>query len=638
MRRTLVAATIVAATAAVFVVRAEPALASDTAERILATDETRVARTGAWRVDRFRYAVNSHLSTNEVQAALEFNFSGTGLAVRFGGHNTPPYGSPNLGVVDISIDGERKRLLLPRSLPREFVVATGLEPGEHKVRVVHRMRDDATGVRIESFSAWTGERGELRFQVNGAENAHLVDCRAILRRDDDVIRNELVRNWLTGQCALAGLPAGDGYVLELRAVGWRTEVTEPFAIAAGRPKSLAPIFLQRDPNTVTSRFRFPRLNQQAIRKPGESFRARFLGFEAKIEKVTLQRRVGPAVITREVEFAEDTEAAHYYDREVAVTLPGDMPPGVYDLTVQVNGGRRTGFCRSPRSVHVVSSYPVNPVFVTFGHLDTSGQYQAEYLQRLVGMINLIAPDMVLCSNACNPAYVSGAYADLDAPYVINFGNHQFPGHEAWYGDPVGLIDCGPRVSVLNFGHPWHVDKSAATALLASRNETAIRVINAFEANAPTELLDRFQIRMIHDAHGIGKKVDDFGATPTKRIGKVNAASFRVVRFRANRVELCTYDGHEIDPIPFGREADPPLTVTFAQPNDGTHTSNTATIDNRFKQTFPRVRVTFIAPVGEYDATGGKIESITRSDGGRLAVIQVRADIPAENSVPVSINR
>ena len=29
------------------------------------------------------------------------------------------------------------------------------------------------------------------------------------------------------------------------------------------------------------------------------------------------------------------------------------------------------------------------------------------------------------------------------------------------------------------------------------------MINAFEANAPLELLDRHQVRMIHDAHGIG---------------------------------------------------------------------------------------------------------------------------------------
>ena len=72
------------------------------------------------------------------------------------------------------------------------------------------------------------------------------------------------------------------------------------------------------------------------------------------------------------------------------------------------------------------------------------------------------------------------------PYAINFGNHQFYGHERWYGDPVGMIDYGPDLCILNFGHAWHVDLSKAEALLASRADTRIKVINAYEPNAPVE--------------------------------------------------------------------------------------------------------------------------------------------------------
>ena len=152
--------------------------------------------------------------------------------------------------------------------------------------------------------------------------------------------------------------------------------------------------------------------QLAIRQPGGTFRARFLGFDTVINEVRLTRRVGPAVISRKLSFKEDVAAKHYYDREIIATLPADMPPGAYDLSVQVTGGRRTGICRSPRSVHVVRHWPKDPVLVTFGHLDTSAQYQAEYLERLADMANLIAPDLVLNSNAVNPAYISGALARL----------------------------------------------------------------------------------------------------------------------------------------------------------------------------------------------------------------------------------
>ena len=607
-------------------------------EVVQAIDQTRVGRSGSWQENRFRFARNASLQTDEDDAALTFDFEGTGIAVRLGGHNVPAYGTPNLGTILVSIDGGDERVIPPRATPRELTLARGLSNGRHTVRLVHRRGSDGAGCRVESFRVPAQSTGDVRVPVNGEENAHLVDCRAILKRGDQVVRNTLVRNWLTGQCSLTGIPPGDDYSLEIHATGWTTASTTRFSVKAGDTTALDAIYLRRDPATVTSRFRFPRLNQPAIRRGGETFRARFLGFDAAIDEVKLTRTVGPAVISRVVPFEEDKSRAHYYDREVVVTLPKDMPPGAYDLSVRVTGGRRTGFCRSPRSVHVVSEYPTDPLFVTFGHLDTSAQYQAEYLERLVDVINLLAPDMVLCSNACNPAYVSGALAGLDMPYVINFGNHQFPGHEAWYGDPVGLIDCGPNVSVLNFGYLWYSEKSKAKALLTSRPKTAVRVINAFESNAPLELLNEHSVRMIHDAHGIGKKVDTYGTTPTRRVGKSNSESFRLIRFQNGHVESCTYNGHETAPIPFPREAHAPLSVESHQANDGTDGASTATVTNRLAEAYTNIRVTFLLPAGQYEIDGGRLESTTVCDKGQYNILTARVDVPADGSVVVRAKR
>ncbi len=605
-------------------------------EPVSALDKQRVKQTGNWGESRFRFAAAAAASTTDDRAALEYAFNGTGVAVRLGEHNVPAYGSPNLGSLVVTIDDDSPQKLTPRSLPREVVLAEGLTAGPHRVRVEHRRDDDDSGCRIESFLAWNEPRAELRFRVNCDANAHLVDCRAIVRRGDVVVRDSLVRNWLTGQCSLTGLEPGDNYSLEVRAVGWLPARFGRFVIRQGTVTEVPAIYLRRDPSTVTSQFRFPRLNQQAIRKVGETFPARFLGYNTTIDEVTISRRVGPAVISRVCPFKENATAAYYYDREVDVTLPPDTPPGVYDLMVQITGGRRTGFCKSPRSVHVVSEYPTDPVFVTFGHLDTSGQNQAEYLERLAAIANLLAPDAVLCSTACNPAYISGALARLDMPYVVNFGNHQFPGHEAWYGDPVGAIDFGSQLSILNFGHPWHVDRSRADGLLTSRSKTAVRVINAFESNAPFDFLDRHQIRMIHDGHGTGSKVAELGSTPTQRIGKTNSESFRVVRFRDGQVESCTYNGHETAPIPFSREAISPLTVSFHKPNDGTQTSISATITNRLADPYPSGRVTFVVPAGTYAVAGGCLESQFLSDNSRFRILNIRVDIPASDSVNISV--
>lgn len=603
---------------------------------ISALDQTRVKRIGQWQETRFRYAAASHLLTNSDGAALECRFRGSGIVMRLGNHAVPAYGVPNLGSIAVMIDGQDRHTFAPRATPREAVIARGLDDGDHVLRVEHLAEAGGTGGRIEGFYVLDKPTGDLQFIVSGEENAFLVDARAVLRQGDRIIRSALVRNWLTGQCSLAGLPPGDGYSLELSAIGWNPTRIDNISVEANKSSTIGPIFLHRDEATRIVRFRFPALNRPAIRRPGQTFRARFLGFEATIDEVQLRRTVGPAVISRQIEFEEDKAAAYYYDREIITKLPHDMPPGVYDLSIKVTGGHRTGFCLSPCSVHVVPEFPVDPVLVTFGHLDTSGQYQAEYLERLVSMINLIAPDIVLNSNAVNPAYISGALSRLDMPYVINFGNHQFHGHEKWYGDPVGLVDFGPDLCVLNFGHPWHVDRSRADSLLVSRADWRHKIINAFEANAPTAWLDKHKVCMIHDAHGIGKKVTDMGATPTRRIGKVNAVSFHVVRFKDGRVASCTYNGHETAPIPFGREQKPPLRVRFSPANDGNHRDVTATVTNEYAEDFPECRLTFVMPHGDYVVDRGRIESSITSDDKKYTAVSVRTDIPAEGTVVVRL--
>jgi len=599
-------------------------------------DTDRVARSEGWQVGESRFAATSYLATTVDGAALDFEFEGTGVAIRFGGHETPAYAAPNLGIVEVSLDGAPGKRYYPRAEPRELVLADGLEPGAHHVRIVHLRDGERAGCRVESFQTWSEPRGAICFQVDGEENAFLVDCRAILRRNGTIVRNTLVRNWLTGQCSLTGLAPGDGYTLEIVASGWKTHGTKAFEVVANQTHELAPVFLHRKPDTVIERFRFPRLNQPAVKKPGEQFNARFLGFDAAIESIRLTRSVGPATISRDVGFEEDTAAAYYYDREIVATIPADMPPGLYDLKVFLSSPSRGGVCHSPRSVHVVPSYPVDPVFFSFGHLDTSGQYQAEYVARLAEMANLLAPDAILCSNAANAAYVSGALAHLSMPYVINFGNHQVPGHEAWYGETIHRIYFGPELSILNVSPPWHAAAAHAEALLAATPETALTVINAFEPNAPLDLLDRFQVPMIHDAHGPGERVEDWGATPTKRIGKVNSESFRLIRFRDGRVASCTYNGDRIAPIPFSRSSEPPIRVAYDHPNDGALSANATTITNDLLETYPNARLEFVLTAGSYRANGGRLESSVASDDGRFQVVAVRFDIPAENLVRVSL--
>jgi hypothetical protein len=535
------------------------------------------------------------------------------------------------------VDEGKPVIIEPRQAALEVVVARGLANGEHTLRIEHQRREDGSGCRIEGLHVFNAPTGDMQFTINGEENAFLVEARAVISQDGRVVRSALVRNWLTGRCRLVGLPSGEAYSLTISAAGWRSVTVEDIKIAKGQTVSLPAIYLKRNPATRNTGFRFPALNRPAIRKPGQLFRARFQAYRATIEGVTLRRTVGPAVISWKLQFDEDKQAAFYYDQEVVARLPKEIPPGLYDLSVIASYNGRRSIRVSPRCVHVVRSFPSDPVLVTFGHLDTSSQYQAEYLERLATMANLIGPDLVLNSNAVNPVYISGALTRLDVPYVVNFGNHRFHGHEKWYGDQVGLVDLGPDVCVLNFGHPWHTDKSRVESLLASRKSVACKIINAFEQNAPLDLLDRHGIRMIHDAHGTGQRVMDLGKTPTVRVGKVNALSFHVVRFEKSRVVSCTYDGHETDLIPFSREEKPPLSAEITPANDGTHETLKATVTNDYADDFPNGRLTFILPPGEYAVDNGRIESSILSDGGRYRILTVRCDFLARKTTEVRVS-
>ena len=299
------------------------------------------------------------------------------------------------------------------------------------------------------------------------------------------------------------------------------------------------------------------------------------------------------------------------------------------------GGKRSEQV-SPRSVYVVSEFPKNPVFVTFGHMDTYGQEPAEYLERLAGLSNLIAPDVVLVSNDVNGAYVSGALSRLQMPHLVNFGNHEVSGHEEWYGNAVSMTDFGPDLSILNLSHAWHGDLSPAYALLESRAKTDCKVINAFEHDAPVEaMLDRYRIPFLHEAHGPNPKVTQIGKTPTQRAGKVNSESFRVVRFEGCKAVSFTYAGDKVAPIPLPRHEPSPMRLAFSPANDGGHRTVTARIDNDWKQDFPNGRVTFVLPNGEYGVDRGRIESTIVSDDSRFVVMTVRVDIPAQSAVVVT---
>lgn len=593
-------------------------------------DQT-VVTEGTWVDDRFRFADEAHKYTIDHDATLKWNFTGKAVVVRLAGQNTSSYpgtGLPAHGKLSVFLDGKLVDVIYPAQHGREFIVANDLPEGIHELELKHSAAPNSAGVRIEGFLTAQEPVGLLAIAITGELQEYLNDVRLVVTKDNKIIRSSIERNWLTGNSTIA-LPAKQSYQLRIEALGWTTQTHKTPTIEANSANNSPPIYLHRDPKTKIYRFRSPQLNNQAIRKPGEQFTARFLGFDTQIKEVRIQRQNSEATFTRVLPFKENKEKAFYYDRQIEVSLPGNTPPGVYDLEIDIIGGRRTSTCRSPSSVVIVSEYPINPRFVTFGHLDTSGQFQAEYLKRITSMANIIGADMVLASNSVNPAYISGALSNLQMPYVVNFGNHQVFGHHRWYGSDLGGVSFGPDIFVLNYGLPWHEPIEPVLAKLEQNRAKSIKVINAFEHNAPTSLLDDFKIALIHDAHGPGDKLMKMGNTPTQRVGKSNSISFRVVEFQNGKVINATYNGHPTAPIPFTREQESPLRINWKTPTE-------ANVINDFEQAFKNAKVTFLVPKATYTTATGRIESTVFSDDGRFAEVTVAVDLNASSKTTITL--
>jgi hypothetical protein len=690
------------------------------AKWVLIDDEQQVTRHGQWelggggsdRQARNRYCWPPHLRTDAPGAKLELEFEGTGIVLVFHTPQTPAYGPREMrasgshwvdGLLRARIDDGEPIDVRHNDEPLEVVLADDLAPGRHRL-VLEHVRNGCT---LLGFRVLQESSGHLTARVSGENASHLFDVRVSVWRGEELVRTWLHRNWLCDRVAVTGLPPGEDYRVRIDAVGWEPWEREGVRVVAGRttelgdPASTADgtngIFLRQDPATDRGALHFPAIGNPAVRVPGEAIELKPASEPWREAKLTrkLISHVGPSP---EDDSSDATVSRQARVEGNVVTLPDDVPPGLYDLHLVPESGEAVV---SPRSVVIRETFPKGDLTIlTWGHTDTWGQHQAEFEQALVSVANVIGPDLVLVSNSVNAAYIAGAMADLDAPYLINFGNHRLPGHEHWHGSQVGVLDLGPEISVFNFGSPWSGDddtlglffdddangerggrrdtmgndkspipndkspsppgpglcfknwsdaRQALDRLVADRRDVPGKIVNAYEGDAPVEWMNRHEIRLIHAAHGGQRpKVGTIAGTSTMHVGKRTASSFRIVRMEGHRVvsatdpplELARVISEDVPIVP-----DPPLRVVpevsaleaEKGPQDG-GSGTTATVINEFPVSIDSARVLFLVPAGDYRTDRGRIERTVTSDDGQWSEITVRLDLNANSRERVTLRR
>ncbi len=599
--------------------------------RIEAEDEAVVHRHGEWQMlnDFPRNANKKVLRTSQPDARLSFTFTGRSLVLVLPGtwqDQGPRYGKMPVGGLEIRVGDRLPTFVDLTTSPQNVMIYNNLPGIAHEVIVIPRLAEGGH-VTIDGFKVGDHMFSTLSFRVIGEESASLNDVRAIVSSGGRVVSSTVTRHAHTGECLVTGLQPGT-YNLEVHAMGWEPVRREGIVIGLpGDSLRLETVILRRQERARGHFYGivWPNRGRTAFLMPGDTFDAFCRnGTGAKVLSAALKT----AHLKVPLEVVDPEIDRYYYENTVRLRLPEELPRGLYDLEVHIikNEGEEGYPVLAPQAVQVRDELGEAFYLVGFGHTNTWGQVTAEWMGELAEVINLINPEFVLISNEVNWAYLAGALSKLRVPYFITTGNHCYPNYEIFYGARLSVFDCGP-IRGVNVGPIWAENWPAVRRAFDDRPDATIRLINTYEPNVPVEdLLDVYGVRLIHDAHGPGDRIDQWGTTPTWRVGKTNSNSFRLIRFRDGHVVSATYQDDAVEPIPFPRSGSLPLIVTFNGANDGTNRELTAEIINKYDETFENAEVQFIMAKGEYTTSRGRITQQYNSSDTTRTIVHVAVEV------------
>jgi hypothetical protein len=450
---------------------------------------------------------------------------------------------------EIFIDGSHVQTVSVLDAPLETVVACGLPDGEHTVECRFALRPGACGA-LAGFVFGMGNPAGVAVTIHGDYESALNTVRLTLEDEHGKGVTKIGRNPLSARAGIIILDGGT-YRLKAQANGWESCTTKPFQLVTGDTVDLPPIYLRRAPDDAACEgygIVHPSLGQSISIAPGTSFSA-FL----RIAGGATADAVSSATLTgASEEYSLSIQASSICEQftnehGLQLRIPDTVPDGLYDLRIAFADWTDT----APSAVMVRRQIPDSFRILYFGHTNTWEQETAEYIDQLVDIANRLDPLFVIVSNEVNGAYLSGCLRRLRMPCFVTTGNHSYPGFSRFFGPAVAAYDCGP-CRVLNFGRPWSDEWRHAVHLLEDSPSPPIRIINAYEPDAPVEgLLDRCQVQLLFAGHAMGSAEP---SDSTLIVGKANANSFRIVAVDNGVPRLITCPDEPQGAFPVPRDA------------------------------------------------------------------------------------
>lgn len=431
---------------------------------------------------------------------------------------------------------------------------------------------------------------------------------------------------------------------------------------------------------------YPWRSAPAIVKNGESFEVWFNADQQQtVNSVSLQGPYNTVEATLTIQkgsWIYDSTSLNTYNTKITVKVPQNAPVDRYDIVVNTS----TGPVTSLAGVKVIKKHKDSYYILHFSDLHAFQNGYKTTLNRLstlVDIANIINPEIVFNTgdNLYRPSedrmnqLFSGNKAqglkglnDLNAAAFTVVGNHDtdfdtvpeegfYPEKSKWWNQWWGLQAYNfkynnGRFIVINNG--WvgfdptkQIEEATAWLKEAGKGNFKLGAAHIKES----ELLDldkNLNLNMVLVGHNHHIANTNPGLINTKTIQYISNSMRDHVEFNLYKINGKTGIAVPVS-VPTAQVEylenpedknkpelyKPKLILTYAQPNDGKNTTNSATIVNKFDFRIEDARVRFVMPLGtKYTISKGKIEQ--SFDGQSYHIVDVNLNLESNSTNTIDI--
>lgn len=394
--------------------------------------------------------------------------------------------------------------------------------------------------------------------------------------------------------------------------------------------------------------------------------------------------VTPKISIETGNWVYDESSQNSFNTRITVKVPHNAPADRYDIVINTSQGAVI----SPAGVKVIKSYKSNYYILHISDLHAFQRGHETVLSRLslvADIANIINPELVFNTGdnlyrpneeRMNELYGGNSGTGTKGLNQFNAATFTVPGNHdidfdnlpengfykekaAWWNQWWGLqsyqFSYG-KGRFLAFNNGWEGFKpaqqyAAIDSWLKKEGAGNLRVGLAHIRNKEMAAFDSIAnpglILLGHNHHIASQNPSPLNGKPVQfivnsmrdnmefNLFKVDEKTGKYTPVGGSTAQVVYVENPEDSKTPALYK--PKLTLSFAKNNDGTSTTNTATIVNKLNFPLENARVRFVMPTGNsYSVSNGKIEQAF--DGSTVHVVDVLVNLEPNNTTLVEIKK